>query len=171
MVEIGARSLMEPSQDVALRSILAETYPTASFADEYVNIPTVVPQRTFLEKVFLLHEEFQKPISNIRVNRMSRHLYDIFKMMDTEYASQALADKALYNGIVEYRRMLTHIKEVDYTTHAPRTINFVPPTDVIDAWREDYNAMRASMIYGDAPSFDELIEKIRELNKRFRALA
>ena len=54
-----------------------------------------MPQRTFLEKLFLLHEEFAKPQADIRVDRMSRHIYDICKMADTPIADQALADKDL----------------------------------------------------------------------------
>ena len=38
---------------------------------------------TFLEKAFLLNEEFQ--IEKPRSRRMSRHLYDLEKLMDTNY--------------------------------------------------------------------------------------
>ncbi|KAA6309283.1 hypothetical protein EZS27_039191, partial [termite gut metagenome] len=58
LIEIGARSLIEPSATIQLRSILADNYPESAFADSYFDIPTVIPQRTFLEKAFLLHEEF-----------------------------------------------------------------------------------------------------------------
>jgi hypothetical protein len=66
MIEIGARSLVEPSENIQLRSILADYYPKANYADDYFTVPTVIPQRTFLEKAFLLHEEFQKPPEKIR---------------------------------------------------------------------------------------------------------
>ncbi|MDR0573322.1 MAG: nucleotidyl transferase AbiEii/AbiGii toxin family protein [Tannerella sp.] len=51
-----------------------------------MTIPTVIPERTFLEKTFLLHEEFQKPQERIRVDRMTRHIYDLEKLMDTDFA-------------------------------------------------------------------------------------
>jgi predicted nucleotidyltransferase component of viral defense system len=171
MLEIGSRSLMEPSEEVPLRSILADHYPDTDFADAYFAVPTVIPQRTFLEKAFLLHEEFQKPIENIRVNRMSRHLYDLEKLMDTEYAKDALSNTDLYNAIVEHRRTLTAMKEVDYSTHIPEKINFVPSSSIIDKWKEDYEAMRANLIYGESLSFEKLIERIRELNERFRKVS
>jgi predicted nucleotidyltransferase component of viral defense system len=168
LIEIGARSLIEPSRDVQLRSILANTFPDAAFADDYYPIPTVVPQRTFLEKAFLLHEEFQKPAEQIRVNRMSRHIYDLEKMMDTNFATEALNDRELYNVIVAHRSTLTKMKEVDYTTHTPDKINFVPPLNVIDLWKADYESMQNNMIYGKSLPFDELIDRIKELNERFR---
>ena len=168
LIEIGSRSLIEPSENIQLHSIIAATHPDSSFADSLFDVPTVVPQRTFLEKAFLLHEEFQKPNESIRVDRMSRHLYDLEKLMDTVYAKEALNNKELYNTIVEHRRTLTSMKEVDYTTHTPDKISFMPPTTIINAWRKDYEAMQSSMIYGESLSFDELIERIRELNERFR---
>jgi predicted nucleotidyltransferase component of viral defense system len=168
LIEIGARSLIEPSKDVRLRSILANTFPDAVFADDYYSIPTVVPQRTFLEKAFLLHEEFQKPVEKIRANRMSRHIYDLEKMMDTDFAIEAMNDGELYNAIVAHRSTLTKMKEVDYTTHTPDKISFVPPKAVIDLWEKDYETMQGSMIYGKSLPFDKLIERIKELNERFR---
>ncbi|MDR1161360.1 MAG: nucleotidyl transferase AbiEii/AbiGii toxin family protein [Tannerellaceae bacterium] len=170
MIEIGARSLIEPSEDVKLRSILADNYPKADFADTYFSIPTVIPQRTFLEKAFLLHEEFQKPTENIRISRMSRHIYDLEKLMDTQFAKDALNDTKLYHTIVEHRRTLTAMKEVDYSTHIPAKINFIPPANVIDLWKIDYEKMQSNMIYGDSLPFDKLIERIKELNERFRKI-
>jgi hypothetical protein len=101
---------------------------------------------------------------------MSRHIYDLEKLMDTNYAKEALNNKDLYNVIVEHRRTLTSMKEVDYSTHAPETINFVPPASVIDAWKKDYEIMQNYMIYGNSLPFNQLIERIKELNERFRKI-
>jgi len=169
LIEIGARSLMEPSKNVKIRSIIAENYPETDFADDFFNVPTVVPQRTFLEKAFLLHEEFQKPVEKIRTDRMTRHIYDLEKLMDTDYAKDALNNTDLYNAIIEHRRTLTAMQEVDYDTHIPEKINFIPPASIMDLWRKDYEKMQ-SMIYGDSLPFDKLMDRIRELNERFREI-
>ena len=170
LIEIGSRSLIEPSQIIEIRSIIANSYPHSSFADPLTPIPTVIPQRTFLEKAFLLHEEFKKPDESIRVERMSRHLYDLERLMDTDFAQKALKDISLYKYIVEHRSKLTAISGIDYSTHSPDQINFVPPTSVIENWHKDYLEMQASMIYGDSLPFGKLIERIKELNERFRAI-
>jgi hypothetical protein len=170
LIEIGARSQIEPSRDVQIRSILANTFPDAIFADDSYSIPTVIPQRTFLEKAFLLHEEFQKSTAKIRIDRMSRHIYDLEKMMDTNFATEALNDRELYNAIVAHRSTLTKMKEVDYTTHTPDRINFIPPLNVIDLWKADYESMQKNMIHGNSLPFDKLMDRIRELNERFRSI-
>ena len=169
-IEIGSRSMMEPTEPIMMRSIIAEEFPDTEFADIATPISTVIPQRTFLEKAFLLHEEFQKPSENIRVERMSRHLYDLERLMDTDFADRALNDTSLYQSIVEHRRKLTAISGIDYSTLLPDTINFVPPASVIDNWQDDYFAMQASMIYGDSLPFGKLIERIKKLNERFRKI-
>jgi predicted nucleotidyltransferase component of viral defense system len=167
IIEIGARSLIEPSENIQIRSIIADNYPDTDFADDYFIVPTVIPQRTFLEKVFLLHEEFQKPLDRVRIDRMTRHIYDLERLMDTSYATEALKDRELYYTIVEHRRTLTAMKEVDYSTHAPNTISFVPPDSVMNLWKQDYEKMK-SMIYGKSLSFNKLIDRIKILNERFR---
>ena len=169
-IEIGSRSLMEPHKPIKIRSIIAEEFPNTEFADPFTPIPTVIPQRTFLEKAFLLHEEFQKPEENIRIERMSRHLYDLERLMDTDFARKALKDVALYKTIVDHRSKLTAISGIDYSTHSPDRINFVPPQSVMEKWRDDYSAMQASMIYGESLPFGKLLERIALLNKRFREI-
>ena len=54
-----------------------------------------------------MHEEFSKPTDQIRHNRMSRHLYDLERLIDTEHGLKALQDAALYQGIVEHREKFT----------------------------------------------------------------
>jgi predicted nucleotidyltransferase component of viral defense system len=134
-IEISCRSLREPFVPVNIRSIIAENYPNESFSDEYFNVNIVSPKRTFLEKAFLLHEALQK--GRIHSKRMTRHLYDLHKLMDTAFAQEALADTELYKTIVEHRSIMTREKGVDYSTHRPSQINFIPENEVIALWRDD----------------------------------
>lgn len=64
-VEIGCRSLREPFTVRSFGSLVDETYAGSDFAMPFFDVPTVNPERTFLEKLFLLHEEFSKPIEKI----------------------------------------------------------------------------------------------------------
>ena len=50
-------------------------------------------------KVCLLHEEFSKPTEQVRVERMSRHIYDLARMADTPIAKNALKNKELFQSI------------------------------------------------------------------------
>ncbi len=170
LVEIGSRSLMEPYSQKSFSSFVGEHFKDQPFADKNITIPTVNPERTFLEKIFLLHEEFQKPSDKSRVNRLSRHLYDIEKLMDTPFAEIALANMELYKNIVEHRKAVTPIRGIDYSNHAPKKINPLPPANLIEEWRKDYEQMQESMINTESLSFDKMLERINILKSRINKL-
>ena len=169
LLEIGGRSMKEPIQRVAIESFIDKHFSQATFSENSFEINVVVPERTFLEKICLLHEEFAKPSEQVRVERMSRHLYDLARMTDTPIAENALKDKDLFRSIVAHRRMFIAIKDFDYNTLSPKTIKIVPPDNVIAKWEDDYSKMQA-MIYGNSLSFSEIIDKITKLNEEIERL-
>ena len=101
---------------------------------------------------------------------MSRHIYDICKMADTPIADQALADKDLYLSVMDHRRTFIGLRGFDYKTLLPQTLSIIPPAEVRDAWKKDYQSMQESMIYEEPPSFDQIIGKLTSLNRRINAL-
>ena len=169
-VEVGGRSMFEPLQSVMLSSIIDETFPNAAFVEPPFAVSVVRPERTFLEKVMLLHEEFAKPSAEVRTERMSRHLYDLERMLHTDIAERALKDEKLYRAVVEHRRKFVNLKGFDYDTLYPQSLSLEIPADVLPLWRKDYENMQGSMIYGKSVSFDELLTEIRQLNERIRTL-
>lgn len=127
LIEIGSRSLKEPFTEKQFSSFVGENFKGRNFADSPIKIPTVNPERTFLEKIFLLHEEFQQTEEKIKIERRSRYLYDLEKLMDTEYEKKALSDKNLYENIVAHRRTITPLRGIDYGNHTSDKINLIPP--------------------------------------------
>ncbi len=170
LIEVGARSLMEPVENKSIVSMVSSEFSELPFAEKEILIPVVSPKRTFLEKIFLLHEEFQKDAKFIRVKRMSRHLYDLEKLMDTIHGTEALIDIDLYNTIVTHRRNFNALKGIDYDKHQPNLINIIPPEETIKLWEKDYITMQESMFYGLTISFSQLIDRISELNTRIKDL-
>ncbi|MGL5112643.1 MAG: nucleotidyl transferase AbiEii/AbiGii toxin family protein, partial [Flavobacterium sp.] len=158
LVEIGSRSLREPCSPRVFSSLVGECYPNQSFGDKPITVPTVNPERTFLEKVFLLHEEFQKPEAKIRTDRLSRHLYDLEKVMDTPYFKIAITDDSLYHGIVNHRSGITPIRGIDYANHTPAKISIIPPASILKEWQKDYEIMQQNMIYGKSLTFEKLMK-------------
>lgn len=161
---------MEPSESRAINSILSAAFPNQEFTTEPFSISTVLPQRTFLEKIFLLHEEFSQETTKIRIDRLSRHLYDLEKLMDTEYGKAAIKDKQLYNGIVIHREKFNPLRGLDYANHIPGKIKIVPPDTVIKDWDKDYQAMTQNMIYGEPLNFENLMKRIQKLQESINAM-
>ncbi|GHS86329.1 nucleotidyltransferase [Bacteroidia bacterium] len=169
-LEVSGRSMNEPLQKITLQSFIDEAYSDKPFTDKPFEINAVVPERTFLEKICLLHEEFAKSQEFMRTERMSRHLYDLVKLDDAEISENALKNRELYNSIVEHRSIFVGLKGFDYSTLAPQTIKIVPPDFIISQWQQDYETMRETMIYGESLPFNELIDKIKLLNERINRI-
>ena len=166
-IEISCLSMDEPTEIRHISSLIGDSFDGEDVdAESFAR--TVVPTRTFLEKLFLLAEEFQK--EKPRSVRMSRHLYDIEKLMDTEYGEEALSNRKLYDAIVQHRKTYNALKSVNYDLHAPSTINFMIPESAMEAWRDDYADMRRFFIYGKSLEFDALMQKMAELHERVRAM-
>lgn len=166
LIEVSSRSLMEPTERREINSILSVNFPKLSFAADTFIIPAVLPQRTFLEKIFLLHEEFSQEPEKIRIDRLSRHLYDLVRLMDTTHGIAALQSNELYNNIVAHREKFNPLRGLDYSNHKPDKIKIIPPEAVIKDYKNDYAEMTKFMIYGAALTFDELVKKITELQTR-----
>jgi len=166
LIEVSSRSLMEPIEERKINSILSENFPQQSFVTVPFAIPTVLPQRTFLEKIFLLHEEFSQETEKIRIDRLSRHLYDLEKLMDTEHGIEALKNTVLYNNIVAHREKLNPLRGLDYDNHIPSKIKIIPPDEVLKDFERDYEAMSSFMIYGEPLKFDHLIKRLLQLQIR-----
>ena len=160
--------MSEPYEQCEIRSLIFDKFPEED--DEMAaSINTVTPSRTFLEKALLLSEELQK--EEPRSLRMSRHLYDLDRLMDTEFGQKALNDGKLYKAIVEHRRRFYHLGYVDYDKDYPAKIDFIPQNKVMNAYRLDYESnMVDGYIYGEAKSFDELMKRMKKLLQDFRQI-
>lgn len=166
LIEVSSRSLMEPIEERKITSILSENFPQQSFVTVPFAIPTVLPKRTFLEKIFLLHEEFSQEAEKIRIDRLSRHLYDLEKLMDNEHGIEALKNIDLYNNIVAHREKFNSLRGLDYANHIPSKISIIPPDSVLKSYERDYAEMTKFMIYGEPLKFDLLIKRLLQLQIR-----
>jgi hypothetical protein len=170
-IEFSVRSLKDPFANVKIESILSDAFPSTAYAEIPFEVVAVEPRKTLLEKAFLLHEKFMNANPDkIKIERLSRHLYDLVKMMDTETGQQVLKDHEFYNTLIEHRKNYIRLSGVDYDTLHHSTLSFIPPDAVIEMFRQDYRAMQAAMIYGESPDFDILIEQLKLLTGRFRLI-
>lgn len=169
-IEVSGRSMSEPVAEVEIESMIDKAAPSAVFCESGFKVRAVLAKRTFLEKIFLLHEEFSKPLGQIRIERMSRHLYDIHRMLSTSIAEEALGDNELYNTVIEHRRSFIGLKGFDYSTLAKSTLNIIPPASVYETWKADYDLMQKDMIYGEPVPFEKIIEDLKLLNRRINSM-
>lgn len=168
LLEIGARSLFEPTQSTEVKSLVSSQFEQVNTSIVSPSITTSVPEKTFLEKAFLLHELFSTERGR-QAERKSRHLYDLERMMDLPFAKDAIRDDELWNSIAHHREIFTSMSGVDYTPDIRRRIQLIPPASILASWEKDYRDMQVSMIYGESLSFESLLERMKELEDRFHA--
>ena len=166
VLEVSARSLIEPAMPTHVSCILADYIPIQSACDAVVH--TAIPAKTMVEKMFLLHELFSVPGHGTRAERKSRYLYDLYQMMQQDFAQEAITNDALWESIRHHREVFTSVQGVDYSVDVRQRICLLPREDIVAIWQSDYETMRSSMIHGSAPTWDELIEQITILQNKTR---
>ncbi len=168
VLEVGSRSLVEPMVEHHIKSMIETQFPTVVTSLVNPMIATAAPIKTFVEKACLLHELFSIPRETIVANRRSRHLYDLERMMDKDFAKAAVTDNALWESILHHRAVFTSMRDVDYSVDFRDNIVLTPPQEWLSDWEEDYRKMCQTMIYGDKLPFDKLMDRMHELERRFR---
>ena len=84
---------------------------------------------------------------------------------------RAIAESGLFTRVAERREIFFRYSWVDYATHRPGTFRLVPQEHQMDAWRKDYDAMPGPMFFGDAPTFDEVLNIVRAFEESFNKTA
>jgi len=163
LIEIGARSLNEPFEEKSVGSIVDSVFKSEEFTETPFQVRTIIPEKTFLEKLILLHEEFQKPDDKVRYFRMSRHLYDIYQISQTEYGARALKNNELFRTICNHRAFFSPVNPVDYDALSIEALEFIPSEKFFKQYEDDYAEMQNTMIYGDDIPFKEIINQLHQL--------
>ena len=81
-----------------------------------------------------------------------------------------MADTQLYASLVSHRSVFNAIRGIDYSRHTPQLLSILPPQDVLPLWQEDYKTMQDKFIYGDSPSFSELMKSLQSIQDRLHEI-
>ena len=94
---------------------------------------------------------------------MSRHIYDLHLMMDSDFGKRACVDRPLLDRVLKNRRIYFEYTWLDYEKFGPGYFKFVPPADRIGFWRDDYRSLCENMVFGEAPEFSDLMDSLAAL--------
>jgi predicted nucleotidyltransferase component of viral defense system len=165
-IEFSVRSLKEPNSIRNMNSLLFTYFPNQNYTEETCEVLTIQPQRTLIEKILLLHEEYNREERDkMRTERMSRHYYDLYQLSKQEFSNLTLSDVEFIEDIIEHRKYYSRLKRFDYTTLQIGSLNIIPDNDILLKLEQDYEIMRSEMIYGNPPSFEEVIEAMKSIQK------
>ena len=168
-LEIGALSAWTPVKVADITPYAAQEYGRL-FKQPSTDILTVLPERTFWEKITILHREAFRPEGKEFPARYSRHYYDLYRMMQTEIKDNALADNDLLTKVVNFKDKFYHCTWARYDLAKRGTMRLMPPEYNLNKLRDDYEHMQ-NMLFGDKPSFEEIMDGIAKLEEAINALA
>ena len=167
-IEMGIRSDHWPASVVSVRPYAAERFP-GFFVNPAADVRVLAAERTFWEKVTLLHAEYHRPAGTPTRENLSRHYYDVAKLADSHVKDAAFGQLDLLRRVLEHKNLFFRSGWAHYETAMPGSIRLVPRAAPLDGLRRDYANMR-EMLFGEAPSLDSLIETIRALETEINAL-
>jgi hypothetical protein len=172
-VEFGVRSLKEPFDEVSILSTIGTHIRVASYSEQPFVVRAVLPEKTMIEKLLLLHEKFSREgLKELLIaERQSRHLADLVRLKSREIHHRILSDPALFQAILKHREAYIRLRGVDYGNMTLQTLQFIPPASIREQFHRDYDLMRAQMIYGDSPDFGTIINELEQLAETFRTSA
>ena len=162
-LEIGALAAWTPVNVADITPYAAEVYGRV-FTQPTTDILTVLPERTFWEKVTILHREAFRAEDRPFLPRYSRHYYDLYRMMQTEVKDNALADNELLTRVVDFKDKFYRCPWARYDLAKRGTMRLMPPEYNLDNLRDDYEHMQ-NMLFGEKPRFEEILQGIEELEK------
>jgi len=125
--------------------------------------------RTFWEKATILHAENSRnePARIEKRNHMSRHIYDLVKLYNSEYGKMAMNNLELLADVVKHKSTFYKDNRADYPNATPKNIKIVPTAELNHNFKVDYEDMAKSMIIGNPPTYEELIEILHKIEESF----
>ncbi len=167
-IELGARSDTEPSTTPEIAPYLAEVFPDEVRGSRFA-VHAVAPERTFWEKVALLHEESYRESGAAPKARLARHYYDLWCLITRGVAERAIRDGALFGRVAAHRAVFFRRSRDAQASFAPGSLRIVPAADRLTLWRRDYDAMRESMFFGEVPDFAEILSVVGRFEEDFNS--
>ena len=167
-LEIGALAEWLPSHPTIISPFVAERYPDL-FEQKNTNILTIDVERTFWEKVTILHKIANFSEEKTLPSRYARHLYDVYCMGNSWVKNKAFEKKELLEKDVIFKQKFYYAKNANYETATLASIKLIPKPETMTALVKDYDAMK-NMIYGSIPEFNIIIEYLEELQDEIHSL-
>lgn len=108
----------------------------------------------------LLHEERLRSGTFGPKLRLSRHYYDVFRLLRAGVGARAAADIGLFDRVAAHRSVYFPKSKAIRDSLKRGTLRLVPERGLEAAWREDYEKMRDVMFFSEPPTFDEILREV-----------
>lgn len=170
-LEIGALAAWTPVQ---IEEVSAYIYSVSDvpLTKHSTNVPTLSASRTFWEKITILHAEAHRPEEKSLPARYSRHYYDVFMIQkNEEMLTKSLDNIYLLQEVVEFKKRFYPTSWASYDKALNKDLILIPANScTINELKIDYEKMK-EMLFEEIPTFEEIVEALRSLQKKINEIS
>lgn len=168
VLELGGRNKITPAEDKRLETYIKSVVDTVEYPEPVISV--LAPQRTFWEKATLIHVECNNPNPKEKMNRYSRHWYDLAQLTKSEIGGLALDDLELLKDVVHQKSVLFQYKHANYDQCLNGAFRLIPDEPLHNALAKDFNEMIAEQYFWEEPgTFEEILDQLADLEARINA--
>jgi hypothetical protein len=160
-LEFGARGETEPSEFKTITPYIAQEFPE-ELPNATINVTTLSVQRTFWEKVTILHALYHG--RKLRPE-ISRHYYDVVMLAQKGIDDAAIKTPDLLARVAHNSSLMFADNSASYDTATLGKLRLAPNDELRARLANDYAAM-SEMFITPPPSFDELMAAISALETK-----
>lgn len=165
-IESGAKSALDPHVVATVTPYVAQDLPDLDLT--VTNVTTAKPERTFWDKVIILHglRQWHDRRGELRHGgqRVSRHYYDVHQLMQASGSHEWQADQALAIDCAHHARLFFGSADLGLGAAHPGTFTLVPSPAMREALAKDYAAM-AGMVFGEVPQLDAVLANVERFEQ------
>ena len=163
-IESGAKSALDPNSPRLIQPYISDDLDGIDL--DVPDVRTIDAERTFWDKVVILHglRNWFDTRGELKQDgqRISRHYYDLHCMLETETGKAAMVDLELGNDCVAHAKTFFNRPDFNLDTAKHGTFTLAPSENMAARLIGDYKNTEA-MIFGEAPSFDNILASIDAL--------
>lgn len=164
-LEFGGRNVIDPHKEIGVHAYIAEHVPAVDFPTARVD--TLAAERTFWEKVTLIHAACCTDRPSGAGDRFSRHWYDTYRLLNSDVGARALADRELLRSVAQAKSIFFPQPGVNYRDCIEGRLRVVPSEELRRRLAEDYRRMiEARMLFPPYPSFAEIETSVSSLQQQ-----
>ena len=164
LIELGGRNVIDPNERHTVAPDISELVTGLDLPSGEVVV--LSSGRTFWEKATLIHVECNRKELKADAHRLSRHWYDLRMLARHTSGQAAINNRELFEDVVNHKKVFFNASYANYDACLTGELYLIPEKELINELRTDYEKMlSAGMLYGEPPSFDEIMIDIREVER------
>ena len=160
-IESGAKSALDPHTMAIVKPYVADDLARLDLS--VANVTTVQPERTFWDKIVILHglRQWFERRGELRHGgqRVSRHYYDVYRLLAAPDSAHWMENRELAADCARHARLFFGSPDLGLDTASHGTFTLLPSEGMFEALQRDYTAM-TGMIFGDVPGLSDVLTSV-----------